>query len=64
MTSKPRNRLGSSVRRSSGALKRSNALGESFALSLEQVVSSLGALELTLHSSKRLPRGEDGFPLT
>ena len=36
-------------------------LGQGLALSLEQIVASLGALELALHQTQRLARGEDGF---
>ena len=37
------------------------ALGEGFALALQQVVAGLGALELALHQAQRLARGEDGL---
>jgi hypothetical protein len=36
-------------------------LCQGFALPLEQVVSLLGGLELRLHQSQRLARGEDCF---
>lgn len=36
-------------------------LGEGFALTLQQVVAGLGALELALHQPQRLAGGEDGL---
>ncbi len=38
-------------------------LGEGFTLPFEKTVPRLGTLELTLHGSQRLPRGEDSFTI-
>ena len=46
-----------------GPGRGNNGLGESFTLSLEQVVTRLGALELRFHDTQRLPCREDGLAI-
>jgi hypothetical protein len=60
----PRKRLGERLLVCAVAIRRGgDRLGESFALSLEEVVPCLGALELRFHYAQRLPGWEDGLPV-
>ena len=52
---------GESWNNEDGECSSGNALGQGLALALQQVVASLGALELALHQPQRLARGEDGL---
>ena len=58
----PRKRLGKFISMLLAAA-RSSALCQSLTLPLQQTVAYFRAFELALHSTERLPRGEDSFPI-